>query len=473
MWIRDVRNVLEVAVRLAASAKHRPVEDPDDSALVDPWFHSPRAVAVAWWTVVALSVCLFAWFGYRRWFHADDFSYIIFRDPIQLDGRAAERLLTSHNGHPVAVPALQFAVTTAVFGLGSYIPFASVSILLHVATVSGLRSLIIRSGVHQVTATVVCLPVLITGVSTEFPNFAAISSYQYSILALVVTMLLLEHFESGSWQMYLGIPIGIISVMSSAFGALFLVGVALSCAARRRWRDGIVLTAPAAVVFLWWYVRWGGSTVDEARNSGFAGYVVELYRQVFRALTAPGLPTIAAAATVVALIFLRREPSIRNIVAPLAITSLLAFVVIGSERSGLGTDTAAVGRYIVVGTFLVAPALAAAIDSVRMIDKRVWIALLAIIVLGLSFNVRAMRTHQQFLIDATTGDRQLLELLAGSDDLGALDPEHRPSRFSPDIRLKDFDRLIELDALEPRQPQTADESQMLAAALASAPRNSD
>lgn len=416
--------------------------------------------------MIVFATALFTWLGSKRWFHADDWNYLLYRDVLHPDGRLSERLWTAHNGHPVAVPAIQFSLTDELFGVRSYLPFIATSIVLHLACAVVLRVLMVRIGIRELTATVVAAAVLLIGASSEFPVFASISSYQYSLLAMLLVMLIVDVYPDGAWQHWIAAALGVIAVLASSFGALFAVAIALATLGRRRWRTAATILVPQLLVFGWWWLSWGGDDVAESRPSGVPAFVTELYRQVFDGLAGFGLGAVATAATVLFGVAMSGWAAGSRLVGPLFATSLVAFVVIGVQRSEFGTSTAAVGRYVVVGAFLVAPAFALAIDRLRDVGRGPYFAALALVVVSISANVVEFRDLQLAVADATEADRTMLELLAGSPEAGTLPPDLRPSEYSPDIMVRHLDALAERGAIEPRPPQTAAERTIVEEAIA-------
>jgi len=135
---------------------------------------------------LAVATVYWVWRGSQRWFTADDWYVLMYRDLGR--GDLVEQLFRSQQGHPIVPTVVQFWVTTELFGWSSYLPYALVPLALHVASLVVLWALTRRAGVSELTSSAVVLVVAAFGRAVEFPVFGIISNYEYTLLGGVALL---------------------------------------------------------------------------------------------------------------------------------------------------------------------------------------------------------------------------------------------------------------------------------------------
>lgn len=427
------------------------------------WLDSRRVARALLVGGLAVATVYWVWRGSQRWFTADDWYVLMYRDLGR--GDLVEQLFRSQQGHPIVPTVVQFWVTTELLGWSSYLPYALVPLALHVASLVVLWALMRRTGVSELTSSAVVLVVAAFGRAVEFPVFGIISNYEYTLLGALLVFLIVDSRPDGDRLLVLAAVLGVVSVLSSSFGPLLAIGHGAATFGRRRWRAGLIVVAPQLAVYaVWWMVwgrEWAGRTGTPSRAPDFA---VVLVTRVFDSLAAPVLGGVALLATAVYGVAMCDREVGRRLVWPLCLSAGLIALVLGVQRAANGTGDAAIGRYVLVLTFLLAPAFGLAVDRLRTIGLPALMAGLVLLTGSAVVNATDWADRHAFVAGATADDRRLFELVAGSD-LTGVDGNLRPSWCSPDVRVEHLPWLVEEGALTPRSPSTPDEELLVAAAL--------
>lgn len=427
------------------------------------WLDSRRGARLLLAGGLCLAAVYWTWRGSQRWFTADDWYVLMYRDLGR--GDLVEQLFRTHQGHPIVPTVVQFWVTSELLGWSSYLPYALVPLALHLGSLVVLWALIRRSGVSELTSSAVVLVVAAFGRAVEFPVFAIISNYEYTLLGALLVFLIVDTRPDGDRLHLLAAVLGVVSVLSSSFGPLLAIGHGVATFGRRRWRTGLVVVVPQLVVYaVWWLVwgrEWAGRDTTPSRAPEFA---VVLLTRTLESLAAPLLGGVALLATAVFGVAMCGRDAGTRLVWPMTVSAVLIAVVLGVQRAVNGTADAATGRYVLVLTFLLAPAFGLAVDRLRAIGQPALLAGLVLLAGSAVVNATDWADRHALVAGATMDDRRLLELVAGSD-LTGVDGDLRPSWCPPDVRVEHLPWLVERGALTPRAAVTPDEERLVAAAL--------
>ena len=417
------------------------------------------AVAVVVWYVV----------GRSQWFIRDDWAFLITRDRIrELEGWRPW-LFEPTAGHWMTWPILIYRGLRNVFGLGSYWPFLAVNLALHLGCVLAVREICRRVGATAWTTTLVCAGLLVFGPGWENIVFAIQITCNLSLLAFLVQLLLVDHDGPVGRRDIAGAALAVVGVMSSGFGAFFVVGIAIFLGLRRRWAALAVAVVPQGLALGWWALTWGSSS-SEPRVAGPVSMVptfaVHGVTAVFDSLTTvPGLGGIAAVAALA--VALWRKPGWRSqsILITLWLTTAAMYVGLGYQRIGFGVEGGGISRYQHLGAMLLAPAFAVAVDRLRWLAaEAIWagrVVLLAAVVV----NAGVLHADGSAWKIRANDERALLELIAGSPLAASVDQDLRPLPFSPDVNIASLELLVADGAITPRVPSTPEEDAAVRRAL--------
>jgi hypothetical protein len=448
-----------------------PFEGPARSTL--QWMRTDRAARYAF--LAAIGVAVVAWYivGRSQYFIRDDWAFLITRDLVRDASGWKRWLFEPTAGHWMTVPILIYRGLRNAFGLDSYWPFLSVNLALHLGIVLCVRQLCRRVGVSEWTNTLVCGTLLVFGAGWENIVFAIQITCNLSLLAFLLQILLTDHEGRVDRRDIAGSACALIGVMSSGFGAFFLVGIAVLLVLRRRWVALAVAVVPQAIVLGLWAVTWGNES-SEPRVPGPVSQVntfaIHGIIAVFDSLTSvPGLGGVGALGALG--VTLWRAPGWRaqTIMITLALTAGGMYLGLGYERIGFGVEGGGISRYQHIGAMLLAPAFALAVDRLRALAPEAMWAGRVVLLASVAVNAGTLHANgSQWKIRAQD-ERYTFELIAGSPLKDQVDQDLRPVDFSPDVSIASLALLVADGALVPRTPTTPDEIARVRKALKLAP----
>jgi hypothetical protein len=314
---------------------------------------------------------------------------------------------------------------------------------------------------------------LVFGAGWENLVFAVQIVYNFSLLAFLGQLLLVDHDGPLDRRDGFGVLVSLIGVSSSGFGPFFGFGVGLLLVLRRRWLAAVVAVVPQALAWIWWWLTWGADPAAD-RGSASVRFVVDWTEHglwaVFGSLTATGLLAWPAVVLCIAMALWPGTGSYRRapIIAMLA-TVLVMYAGIGTRREVFGINASAWPRYQYMAAMVAAPVLAYGLDQIsRFAPWARWIPRV-VLLLAIARNVVWMHDGAESWSTASSADRRLFSLVAGSDQRLQAAPDRSMSAFSPDVLVIDLDTLVDDGSIEPIPPSTPDEREAVAKALGLSP----
>lgn len=368
--------------------------------------------------VVAFFVLVFG-FGHDMAFVGDDWGLIAGRDLFSVHG-----LLDSQNGHWSTVPFVVDQVLYRLVGLDSYLPYLTVTVVLHLVLAVLLRVTMRRAGAGPWVATVVAGTFVLFGVGYENMLLSIQVSMVGSMVFGLLQLLLSDHDGPFDRRDALGLVAGLLAIMSSSVGIPMVVAVGVAVLIRRGWKLAAVHTLPLAATYLCW-LAWQRSTaavdpVDSASVTGGSAllqWVTDSTIGVFISLgqhpaVAAGLAILLIAGLAVAWLPLDRSTFRRTASLPLALLvgAVVLVTMIGAQRANLallfGPELARSSRYMAMGTAMVLPALAVAAAAV--IRRWVYTApfVFALVLIGVPANIRAFDTRNLLYGEASSAAQE-------------------------------------------------------------------
>lgn len=434
---------------------------------------SDSAARWAMWAAWPLGVLVIVVIARDQWFVRDDWAFIFTRQRIRDAGGLDDMLLLPQDGHWMTWPILVFRLLHAVFGTGSYVPYLVVLWASHVGVVALARAWMQRLGVSAWTSTLMTAVVLVFGAGWENVLFAVQIVYNFSLLAFLAQMLLVDHDGPIDRRDWIGAGISLVGVSSSGFGPFFGFGVGLLLVLRRRWAAAALAVVPQAIAWSWWWLTWGD---DPAAGDGIASarFVVDWTEfglwSVFGSMSGTGLLAWPAVVLCIGLAAFPGTTAARRapIIALLA-TVLVMYVGIATRREAFGFHAAGWPRYQYVAAMIAAPVLALGFDQARHFAPWArWIPRVLLLV-AIARNVAWMDDGASYWSGLSGDDRRLFSLVAGSESRHEAAPDRSMSVVSPDVRVSDLDQLVADGAITPVTPSTPEEEARVAAALGLAP----
>ncbi len=431
------------------------------------WAATDDGATWAFRVALVMAIPIYYAVGRTQWFNRDDWAFVLTRDYMRTNIGWTNWLFGPQDGHWLTVPILLFEFVGNVFGLGSYWPFLLLALVPYAGSVLLVRALCQRIGVSPWTTTLVAVLLLFFGAAWHNVMFGIQVCYNLSVVCFLAQLLLADHDGPVDRRDIAGAALGLLSVMTSGFGPIFMAGVAVLLVLRRRWWALAVGVGPQAVAYAWWTWRWNAdarTAVPPGDRSQVPTYVVRGVSSTFEALVAfPTLGGLAILATLVVMV--GGTPwAARRLALAAAATVIVMFAGIGWERIGLGVFTAGSSRYVGVAALVLAPAFGLAIDRARRFGPEVLLAARLVLVVALVVNLGTLRSAGGTFGRASRHEQLAFALVAGADTSG-LPASHVPVPNSPDVTLGHLPQLVEDGAFTPRVPANDMERALLQAAL--------
>lgn len=406
--------------------------------------------------------------GRDQWFNRDDWAFILTREQMRIGSGWDNWLFGPQDGHWLTIPILLYKVVLNLFGLGSYWPFLLLALVSHAAAVLLVRRLCRRVGVSEWTTTLLAVLLLLFGSGWHNLVFAIQVCYSLSVVCFVGQILLADHDGPADRRDVLGAGLGLVGVMTSGFGPIFMAGTATLLILRRRWTALAVGVGPQALAYAWWALTWNvdaKSAVPPGDRSKVPAFVARGVTATFEAMV--GFPALAGLALLSSMVCLLGGVAwaSRRITLAMAATVVVMFAGIGWQRVGLGVASAGSSRYVDVAALALAPALGLAIDAGRRLAPEVRGAGLVVIGAAIVLNLGTLRSAGADFARTSRTEQLAFSLVAGSPALGTLPPEHVPVANSPDVNVADLPFLVAEQAITPRPPADEAEQRLLERAL--------
>jgi hypothetical protein len=359
---------------------------------------SERAALVVF---VAYLVFGFAWLvrnGDGYWFSGDDSWGLFLRDV----GGIGDLMAPQHQ-HWSTVPILVYHGLYSLIGVRSYLPYELIVIALRL-TVAGLaRAVMRRVGVGPWVATVAASMLVLFGAGGENYYLAVQVSMMGSMVCGLAWVLLADHEGGIGRRDWIGIGLGLIGLLSSGIGAVFLAVVGVATLLRRGWKVAAVHVVPLAVVYGAWYLHYRDLNLAEGGFGGpqgraplgtLANWIWWGLSGVFVSLGHFALVSILLAALLVGGLLLAWVPlywrEFRRraaMIVGLLVGSVVLFAAVCNERFIFGVQFARAGRYLDIGAVFVLPALAVAADAVVRRWRVATPAVLVLLLVPIPFNI--------------------------------------------------------------------------------------
>jgi hypothetical protein len=307
--------------------------------------------------VLALGSGVFVlYLGRSLTFWWDEWSFITMR-PSGTD------FLRPHNEHWVTLPLALYRVTLDLVGLGSYLPYLTEVVVLHLAAVCGAYVLI-RRRAGWLAATALATLLLLIGSGSENLFWAFQTGFVGSVMFGVWALVVVEH--SSRWRIPIATSFLLAALMCSGIGLVFLVVFAVRTALDREVGFSAFAIAVPSIAYVAWHIAFRSDAASTdglngphwvlrfvVRGVGYAtGEVLGLGFSPDGRFLAFALILLLAVATAWAVI--KRES--RALAAGSLLGLVTLYVLIGLVRVQL--DSATRSRYVYVAAFLLALAVA-------------------------------------------------------------------------------------------------------------------
>jgi hypothetical protein len=427
------------------------------------WCTTDEGAKWAFRVVLLLAIPIYFIIGRHQWFTRDDWALVLTRETIRRNNGWQSWLFVAQDGHWLALPTLIYHVLFELFGLRWYWPYLLTAMASHVGAVLLARAGCRRLHVTEWTTTLVCSMLIVFGSGFDNIVFAIQVCYNLSLIFFLAQLLLVDHDGPIDGRDYLGAVLGVLGMMTSGFGPIFVVGIATLLILRRRWKALAVAVVPQGLVFGWWLLEWYSDNAADKRPGDRALVPLFFVRGVtatFEAMVAFASLAGVAILGVVALTLWRgiSWPGRRLMIA-WSVTVVVMFLAVGWGRIGFGVVSGGSSRYVHVAAIIIAPAFALAVDQLgRIATEARWAGRLVLLA-AVGVNLGLLRNSSaQWAINARA-EQRLFELVAGSDLAAGANPAIVLSTNSPDVNVSDLPELVRRHAITPRQPSNQAEEQ--------------
>jgi hypothetical protein len=335
--------------------------------------------------------------NWSQWFFGDEWEFLVARD---VGDDPAAALFAPHNEHWSTLPVLVWRGLLHVVGLESYLPYAAVLVLLHLALAHVLWRVLRRTGCEPWLATGLAATFAVLGAGSENLLWAFQIGFVGSVLFGYLAALVVDGAMNGArglvaaWLLCLG------SLMCSGIGLVMVGVVALVACQRRGVRRAMAVVSVPAAAFTIWYVGFGrddGSSVPKSPRGLLAvpDYVASGLTQSLERVV--GLPSAGGALVILILAWLALR--LRSGAAPLVLStaagSVALYALIAPGREALGIESAGASRYTYICIALLLPAAGGLLTDV--LARTPWPALL-----GAALSV-VLVWHNGYLLVGTFG----------------------------------------------------------------------
>ena len=433
------------------------------------WLRTATAARWAFRAALAATVVVFAIIGRHQWFTRDDWASVITRPDRRATVGLADFLFAPQDGHWMTIPVLLYDTTRHLFGLDSYWPFLIPAMVAHIAAVLLARVLCLRHHVSPWTTTLLCSTLLMFGPGWENIVFAIQITYNFSLVAFLAQVVLTDHDGPADRRDWIGSGLALIGVMSSGFGPIFIVGIAVVLVLRQRWKALLIAVVPQGLAYAWWALVWATDPASDnhpGNKSQIPQFAAHGLRATFDALTGlPGLGVIALFATLAVVLCGRFGRRSQAMFIGLGTTVVFMFVAIGFERVGFGVQLAESSRYIHIAAIVIAPAFGLAVDQLARIAREARWAGLGLLGLAITLNFSTLRQATNSWALSSADERDTFELIAGSGLAAQADPARFLFADSPDVTVGSLASMVKQGALRARLPANDREWQRVRVAL--------
>ena len=195
-----------------------------------------------------------------QWFFFDEWAFLKLNGP---------GLLTPHVGHWSTSPMLVYEALRALFGLHSYMPYATLVTLIHLCVAHLIWRITLRSGANPWIATACTVVFIFFGTGNENILWA----FQIGFVGAIALGLLAFYLASGpelSRSRFIAIvALSVFSLTWSGTALPVLAATALVLWLRHGWRKAAICLGIALAVYLSWYVLFALHSPGNPDTGGF------------------------------------------------------------------------------------------------------------------------------------------------------------------------------------------------------------
>lgn len=407
------------------------------------------------YAALVVSFAALLWIGRDQWFFGDDWAILVPSN----DGA----LLAPHMGHWNLVPALVFPLVRNWLGLGSYLPFLALAVIMHLLVAHLGWRILRRIGVNEWVAVALSIFVMLLGAAAENLMWAFQFGFMGAIAFGLAVVLLFDQPKL-TWPIALAIiGCSVLAPMFSGTAIPVLVAAAVVGWIRHGFLRTAALMAPTFLVYLSWYFLVArqhpvpNTGIESVADIGmvllfaaamFAGGLGRIFSPIFLGV----IPAVIAAAW----FYVTVRRGILTAAAPayaLAIGSVVFVALTSYSRASYGLSAAAAQRYAYVTIVLLVPAFGIMLTWLGLRGRAFLVSVLVFIMLMVATNTVMLVRGAAFQAEREASSRATIELALDAIATSPVDPEllnaMSEPEWAPDVRWSDLVWLFEAGQLAP------------------------
>jgi hypothetical protein len=379
----------------------------------------------------------------NQWFFFDEWAFL------QLVG---PDIWTSHVGHWSTAPTLIYDGLRAVFGLSTYLPYALIVTVLHLAAAHLVWRISLRSGANRWIATSLVLVFIFLGTGAENILWAFQIGFVGAVVFGLLAFLLALSPSGSPWRFTAIVALSLFSLTWSGTSLPLVAATAAVLLWRRGWRWALLFAAVNAAVYLTWYALNALGTGPDTGGFGLYKLLVAVPEFIgvmliigFGAVfPVPGLGFLLLLALAVWLFLtLRRRTALPAALPALILMCAAAIFVLltAYSRAALSVGSGRSSRYVYLLVLLLIPLFGVALTRVIQERKRALVIVCVVLVALAGYQSSVL--GQQAFSQAQTeqGSKRLLNAalhlyVVGTPGL-RLDAIPDP-QWAPDLSMQDL-----------------------------------
>ncbi|MDH2414067.1 hypothetical protein [Nocardioides sp. CER19] len=294
----------------------------------------------------------------KLWFYGDDWAFLLHRS---LRDDTLHTLFVPHNEHWSTIPVLVFRTLFALYGAGSYLPYAVMPIAAHLVAAALLFLVLRRAGLSPWVSVLTALTFAFLAGGAGAEN--TLWDFQVGFLgsaAFGVAALLALQGWTRPWRIVAGVAL-VLALMCSGMGIMVTGWAVLFVLLRRGLVPAVVTGVAPAVVYAVWYlaIGHGYSSAPAADLTVAPQAALNGLADVWTSATGMAGAGPAVMIVLAAVVLLRRHtPDQFALGASGLVMAVGCFFAIGYARSGFGADAlTAHHRYLYFALLMTTPAL--------------------------------------------------------------------------------------------------------------------
>ena len=346
--------------------------------------------------IAMISFALSLWINRTTWFLGDDFAILTNRYFAAADGNWSQALLLPHNDHLIAIPVLVFIGLGYIFGLDNHLAYMLPAIAMHIAILLAIAIILRKRCTSSLTALSAVCCVAFISAGYEVLMMATNMAHVAPIFLVLYQLILVDHDGDISRQDLVASLLGVIAVLCAGTSIPLIAMITLFLILKRQFKRGLLIAAPAATLWLMWFVKYGSLNHGVKGDIQYTTFnkMAQITQYVIKGMqgSLEAISHIAGSSTLlIILCFLglyKKSIKSPTILMPfcMAVGSVLFYFITGFSRVTFGAPVSS--RYVYLGAIFIIPLVFIGLESlfehvaslhIYTIVATIWISVMGII----------------------------------------------------------------------------------------------